>query len=458
MRLRGAGARVSHDSGIGARRISALSGRYIATPTSTRPALLTQHAAASDKSAIFFRRTDFRGGRIRGIDRDGLDRGAARRGVGVERGGSRVPARDRHRIAVRVCLRRRCSQLSTREHHLRSAAGAGRADPPTISPRQEGSARRSLSARAREAGPISVGICLTAAPPNCPARSSAFSTNCGARMRPLHTVRNYASDLEQLAELFSRIPGKPKPALEDIDALAIREWLGHLYEQRLTAVSMRRKLASVRSLFKFLLREGVVAKNVARMVRTPKAPKSLPFVMTAEQTNALVDGVEPAADKFERPYPARDLAIFELLYGCGLRISELVGLNLEDFDFSERWVRVRGKGKKERQVPYAGKASAALDRYLSAQKAGHGQRARGFLKPSRGAADGPRRARHCEVLCADGHRRFVHSSAQPAPCLCHASAERRRRSAGDPGTAGTCPAVDDAEVHAGVGSGSNGGL
>jgi len=182
-----------------------------------------------------------------------------------------------------------------------------------------------------------------------------------------HTVRNYASDLEQFLVYFS-IPGNPKPAVDEIDALAIREWLGHLYEQRLTAVSMRRKLAAVRSLFKFLLREGVVEKNVARMVRTPKAPKSLPVVMTAEQTNGLVDGVLPAAGEFERPYPARDLAIFELLYGCGLRISELVGLNLDDFDFSERWVRVRGKGKKERQVPYAGKASDALDRYLALRK------------------------------------------------------------------------------------------
>src|SRR6202451_1068017 len=190
----------------------------------------------------------------------------------------------------------------------------------------------------------------------------------------VHTVRNYASELEQLLEYFT-LPEKPKPALEDIDALAIREWLGHLYEERLTAVSMRRKLAAVRSFFKFLLREGFVEKNVARMVRTPKMPKTLPEVMTAEQTNALVDGVTGAADKFERPYPARDLAIFELLYGCGLRISELVGLNLDDFDFSERWIRVRGKGKKERQVPYAGKATAALDRYLALRNPadGHAQ-------------------------------------------------------------------------------------
>jgi integrase/recombinase XerC len=178
-----------------------------------------------------------------------------------------------------------------------------------------------------------------------------------------HTLRNYASDLDQFRVYFA-ISGQPKPTVQQIDALAIREWLGHLYQERLTAVSMRRKLAAVRSFFKFLLREGLVEKNVARMVRTPKAPKTLPAVMTAEQTNALVDGVTPAADEFDRPYPARDLAIFELLYGCGLRISELVGLNLNDFDFNERWIRVRGKGKKERQVPYAGKASASLDRYL----------------------------------------------------------------------------------------------
>src|ERR1700694_267905 len=176
-----------------------------------------------------------------------------------------------------------------------------------------------------------------------------------------HTLRNYGSDLGQFLDYFTvkdKCGAGPRPALNDIDGLAIREWLGHLYQQRLTAVSMRRKLAAVRSFFKFLVREGIVETNVARLVRTPKAPKSLPRVMTAEQTNQLVDGVTPAADRFERPHPERDLAIFELLYGCGLRISELVGLNLDDFDFSERWIRVRGKGRKERQVPFGAKASA----------------------------------------------------------------------------------------------------
>jgi integrase/recombinase XerC len=174
-----------------------------------------------------------------------------------------------------------------------------------------------------------------------------------------HTLRNYASDLGQFLDYFAI---QEKVAVEEIDLLAVREWLGHLYSQKLTAVSMRRKLAAVRSLFKYMLREGIIATNIARLVRTPKAPNSLPVVMTAEQTNTLVEGV--AADTLERPYPARDLAIFELLYGCGLRISELVGLDLEDFDFTERWIRVRGKGRKERQVPYGSKAAAALDRYL----------------------------------------------------------------------------------------------
>ena len=157
---------------------------------------------------------------------------------------------------------------------------------------------------------------------------------------------------------------RPRAQVDEIDALAIREWMGHLYQQRLTTVSMGRKLAAVRSLFKFLLKEGVVTTNVARLARTPKTPKRLPVVMTAEQTNQMLDGVPDAAEKLERPFPARDLAIFELLYGCGLRISELAGLNLEDFDFGERWVRVRGKGRKERQVPLPGKAARALERYL----------------------------------------------------------------------------------------------
>ncbi|HUJ29685.1 MAG TPA: tyrosine-type recombinase/integrase, partial [Candidatus Acidoferrum sp.] len=114
--------------------------------------------------------------------------------------------------------------------------------------------------------------------------------------------------------------------------------------------------------FRFLVREGLAPMNAPRLLRTPRAPKKLPDVMTTEQANALLDGV--AAGKLERPHPARDLAILELLYGSGIRVSELVGLNLDDIDRTERWLRVRGKGRKERQVPFGGKAADALERYL----------------------------------------------------------------------------------------------
>ena len=181
-----------------------------------------------------------------------------------------------------------------------------------------------------------------------------------------HTLRNYASDLQQFVEYFSP-PGAETPAVAAIDTHLLREWLGSLYDRKLDPISIRRKLAAVRSLFRYLMREKSVAVNPAKLLRTPKAPKRLPAVPSAAQTNALVEGV--AEDRFERPYPERDLALFELLYGCGLRVSELVGLNLEDFDFRERWIRVRGKGRKERQVPYASKAAVALERYLTTRNA-----------------------------------------------------------------------------------------
>jgi integrase/recombinase XerC len=186
-----------------------------------------------------------------------------------------------------------------------------------------------------------------------------------------HTLRNYATDLEQFVDYFTP-PGGQAPAPQKIDSIALREWLGSLYERALSVITIRRKLAAVRSLFNFMLREGTVATNAARLVRTPKAPQRVPMVPTAEQTNTLVEGV--AADQWERPHPERDLLLFEMLYGCGLRISELAGLNLDDFDSKERWIRVRGKGRKERQVPYGGKAAAALEKYLAVRAAKTGER------------------------------------------------------------------------------------
>ena len=176
-----------------------------------------------------------------------------------------------------------------------------------------------------------------------------------------HTLRNYGLDLDQFRTYFTLEPGAT-PGVEEIDGTALREWLGGLYHLNLSVVTIRRKIACIRSFFKYLMREKLLAVNPARQMRTPKAPQPLPKVMTEEQTGKLIDGV--GADTLDRPHPKRDLAIFEILYGCGIRVSELCGMNLEDIDHSERWLRVRGKGKKERQVPYGAKAAAALEGYL----------------------------------------------------------------------------------------------
>lgn len=173
-----------------------------------------------------------------------------------------------------------------------------------------------------------------------------------------HTVRNYRIDLESL----------PDAPIEDIDLLTLREWLAELHDRGLAAVSIRRKVSAARSFFTFLKRRGVVEQNPAKLLRLPKAPQSLPRVPTEEQANRLVDAVE--SDTLARPLPERDLLLFELLYGCGIRISECVGLDLADIDREEGWIRVRGKGRKERQVPLGGKSAAALERYLAARPAG----------------------------------------------------------------------------------------
>ncbi len=192
--------------------------------------------------------------------------------------------------------------------------------------------------------------------PGCLAR---FLEELQRRNASAHTIRAYAADLGDFLSYFSP-PGATPPAAGEFDVLKIREWMADLHARRLSAVSIRRHIAALRMFFQFLTREGVVSVNPAKLVRLPKAPVRLPQVMTAETASGLLDNVET----LDRPYPKRDLAMLELLYGCGVRVSELVGLNLDDLDRGEGWLRVRGKGRKERQVPYAGKAAAALDAYL----------------------------------------------------------------------------------------------
>jgi integrase/recombinase XerC len=189
------------------------------------------------------------------------------------------------------------------------------------------------------------------------------------------TVRSYVSDLHDFVAYLSP-PGEQPPDAAKIDLLTLREYLAAQYDRRLQPVSIRRRIAAIRALFRFLTKEGMLAVNPSRLLRIPKVPKKLPHVITAEQATGIIEGsltVEP-----ERPHPKRDRAILELLYGCGVRVSELAGLDLQDLDLGERWLRVRGKGRKERQVPIPGKSAESLLAWLR-ERAGAPQETAVFL-------------------------------------------------------------------------------
>src|SRR5215475_783991 len=169
-----------------------------------------------------------------------------------------------------------------------------------------------------------------------------------------HTIKAYAGDLENFAS-YVGVRGWKK-----IDHVAIRGFLSHLYEKGLSKPSVARSLSAVRSLYRWLAQEGVVEQNPAKLVATPRLPKKLPRVPTIEEMNAVLDGQMPEVAAF----PERDQLLLELLYGCGIRNSELIGINLDDIRVSAEAILIRGKGKKERYVPFGGSAAAALRAYL----------------------------------------------------------------------------------------------
>jgi integrase/recombinase XerC len=189
-----------------------------------------------------------------------------------------------------------------------------------------------------------------------------------------HTIRSYENDLAQFLTYLTP-PGVAMPPPQEVTHLMIREFVAHLHDLRLEKSSIARKLAAIRSFFKFAVREGLVLRNPARMVATPKLPKRIPAVVSAEDLNAFLDSVEarPRRATSRRKKTAgtmgaeimvkRDRALLEMLYASGLRVSELTGLNLLDVDRKELMLRVRGKGNKERIVPYGGKAEQALEAY-----------------------------------------------------------------------------------------------
>jgi len=178
-----------------------------------------------------------------------------------------------------------------------------------------------------------------------------------------HTVRNYRSDLVQFRDFLAQGQPAAKVSLKSIDALRIRGFLAFLFEQERKKTSIARKLAAVRAFFKFLSRERELAENPAATVSTPKVPHTLPRIMTEEEMNDFLDRVGQAAQSGD-PALVRDRAILELLYASGLRVSELTGLDLRNVNFGDGIVLVRGKGDKERIVPFGSKARAAITAYL----------------------------------------------------------------------------------------------
>ncbi|MEW5806897.1 MAG: tyrosine recombinase XerC [Acidobacteriota bacterium] len=174
------------------------------------------------------------------------------------------------------------------------------------------------------------------------------------------TCRSYLSDLAQFARFLDSEfdPGKKHKA-EDVDVLAVRGFVGFLHRTGKKKSSIERKIVSLRSFFKFLCREGVLNANPAASVTLPKKERRLPKHLSVDEVFHLLDTPDKAS-----PQGARDSAILELLYATGMRVSELVELSLNDVDITEMTVRVMGKGKKERLLPFGSKARDTLQNYL----------------------------------------------------------------------------------------------
>jgi integrase/recombinase XerC len=190
-----------------------------------------------------------------------------------------------------------------------------------------------------------------------------------------HTLRNYESDLQQffayLAPIENEGAAKPAPKhssraegkapdIKQIDHLTIREWLSILHSDKKKKTSIARKLAALRTFFQFLVREGVVEQNPAKLVATPRKEKKLPVHLSIEDAVRFIETPDTETD-----FGKRDRAILELLYATGMRVSELVQLNLRDIDFKSKLLRVFGKRRKERIVPFGDPAAKALKDYLA---------------------------------------------------------------------------------------------
>ena len=181
-----------------------------------------------------------------------------------------------------------------------------------------------------------------------------------------HTLRNYRSDLEQFLNHLAPPDQRNKrklPAIADLDHLTIREWMASLHQQQKKKSSIARKLAALRTFFQFLVREGLLEQNPAKLVSTPRAEKKLPQHLSVEDAIRFIETPDPESDLGKR-----DRCILELMYATGVRVGELVTLNLSDLDFKNQLIRVTGKRRKQRIVPFGDPAAEALKNYLTVRE------------------------------------------------------------------------------------------
>ena len=183
------------------------------------------------------------------------------------------------------------------------------------------------------------------------------------RRASAHTLRAYRRELRAFAAWLA--DRHQELSVDQIEHTHIRAYLGTLYDRGLSKASTARALAAIRSWFKWLACAGQIQQNAASLVATPRLPRHLPRVPSIEQMNRVVDSVRDDAAS----WPARDKAILEMLYGCGIRNAELTGLNLDDIHWANEAILVRGKGQKQRYVPLGDAAAEALRTYLAERSA-----------------------------------------------------------------------------------------
>ena len=178
-----------------------------------------------------------------------------------------------------------------------------------------------------------------------------------------HTIRNYFSDLSQFYEYLTGVFKKDTLLIEDlrnIDHVILRAFLANLYEKGLSKSSVARKISTIRTFFNYMCREGNLVNNPGKMVSTPKRGKTLPKFLSVDEADRLL-GTPVGEDRLS----IRDRAILETFYSAGLRIGEIVAINIEDLNLSEGLIKVKGKGRKERIVPVGEKAVDAIKKYLT---------------------------------------------------------------------------------------------